>query len=557
MIPLKRFSINRKFFKVSAIPGIIAGFFILYPVGVLILKSLMPGAGSSHSGAFTDFFTGSALNALGNSFILAVMVTSMATFAGGSLAWLVTRTDIPGKKFMEFCTVLAFISPPYIMGLAWLTIWGRNGYIERTLSFLGFAGGHGFQYYSLGAAAFILSIHLFPIIYMAIKNSLCQIDPDLEKAALTCGASKTKSAFKITVPLVIPAILASALFAFSRAMANFEVPALLCLPLGTEVMTTRIFASLSDLDIASASKVSFILVLISSMLFLLQTRFLIKNHGVAKTIGVKKNVKYSLGRKKWPIFIIYTLFLSLISLAPLAMMFISSFLKRWGLPLEWKYFTLNNYFQLIFKSSNAHSAFLNSLTYGFLAASGAAIICCSIVFLSRGGNKKSAALLEALASWPMAFPNIVLALGAILAYNSPPFALYGTMWAIVVTYMVIFTPIMLKQITGLIENHDPSLLSAARISGASAVKSFFAVTLPAIVPGIQAGFVIAFVIALREIPVSLLLHSSGQETVGVLLFGIQSQSHGLEMTSALAMIIIVLIFAGNRLTNSLGKRKRS
>jgi iron(III) transport system permease protein len=145
----------------------------------------------------------------------------------------------------------------------------------------------------------------------------------------------------------------------------------------------------------------------------------------------------------------------------------------------------------------------------------------------------------------MAFPNIVLAVAAVLAWNRAPLRVYGTPWAIILTYMVLFIPIVMKQVTGLIQHYDTRLLAAARLSGASPLQSFMTITLPILAPGLKSGFIICFLIALREIPISQMLYFSGQETVGVLLFGMHSQSYGLEMTSALSMVIIFLLFIGN------------
>ncbi len=162
-------------------------------------------------------------------------------------------------------------------------------------------------------------------------------------------------------------------------------------------------------------------------------------------------------------------------------------------------------------------------------------------------------IIETVASWPMAFHNIVPAVAAILAWNRPSLRLYGTHWVIIVTYMVLFTPIIMKQVSGILENHDESLSLAARVAGATPLKAFFTVTMPVLAPGLKCGCLLCFLIAFREIPISLMLYSSGQETRGVLLFGMQPQ--GLEMTSALAVIIIAMIFIGN-LVIGMGKKKR-
>jgi len=549
---LKIFSSRSLFIFLSILVFASAAFIIFYPMGTLFLKGLF-GEGNTAGG--TDLLPAGIWQSLLNTLLLASAVVIITTLLGGTLAWFVVRTDLPGKKIINAFSILAFLIPSYILGLAYLLMFGRNGYAERIFHLLSGGGGYGFEYYSIGGAALVLSIHLFPLTYMAIKNSLSQIDPDLERAASISGASRLMGAFTVVLPLVRPSIMAAALLVFCRSMANFEVPALICLPGRKEVLTTHIFSSLSDLNIQGAAFLSFILVFISVILFAMQSRFFMRGFDSSRTTAPNDRVTWFLGRKKWFISGSAIVILAMVSILPIAVMFVSSFLKRWGLPLEAEYFTLHNYSHLIFESDMAHSAFFNSITYGITASAGAALIGCFLAWFSSKGRSRVYRFIETAATVPIAFPNIVLAVAAILAWNCGIFKLYGTKWAIIVTYLVVFIPLMAKQITGISQGHDSSMIRAARICGASPLRSFFTVTLPAIMPGLKSGFFICTVIALREIPISLLLYSKGQETLGVMLFGMQSQSYGLEMTSALSILIIFIIVSGNMIFKKFSRRR--
>lgn len=531
-------------------------FFILYPLGVLLFRAFFSAERGSHF--FIQILSQrNTWEALGNTLMLGAIATGIATVVGSSLAFLVVRTDFPAKKLIDIGAKFAFITPPYLIALAWLQLLGRGGYVSRILKILFGVSEYNVQYYSVWGAAVILSVHLFPLIYLALRNALTQIDPNMEKAALMSGATRWKSFVTVTLPFCIPALSASALLVFSRIIANFEVPALLCLPVQKDVLTTHIFSALNNLDLNGAVAHSFILVFISCTLFLSQNYFIKESYGVAESTPDLQKTVFKLGRKKWLISCLVFVCIGVICLFPVVTMLISSFLKRWGLPLRPEYFTLGNYKYLLIESHRAHRAFLNSLFYGALAAAGAGMISCIIALLEHLGKRKSSRVFEVIASWPIAFPNIVLALAAILAYNRSPFELYGTVWVIIVTYMVLFTPVMLKQTRPLIENHDSSLIAASRVCGATILRSFFTVTFPALVPGLKAGFMIGFLIAFREIPISLLLYSKGQESVGVLLFGMQSESYGLEMTSALAVLVIFFLIAGNLVIHCLKKKERN
>jgi len=548
--------------------GCFLGFFILYPPCMLAIKSLGGGgsfggygsaAGAGHDGngaAIAGIMRDPATwKAFFTSLRAAFSVTILSTAIGGCLAWIEVKTDFPFKRAMRFFPLLAFIIPPYILGLAWLQFFGRNGYFERLLTAIFQIGEYNLRYYSVGAVVAVMTLHLYPLMYMSLRNALKQQDRNLERAALLSGASLLVTVRAVTLPLLLPSVLSTGLLVFSRTMANFTVPALLALPARKDFLTTRIFSALSGLDLASAAALSILLVAVSTVLFRGQLVFMKKNLAAAHT-GEDSDGRplFLLGKKRYPVMTAVFLFAALTTLLPLGTMLISSFLKRWGLPLRPEYFTLENYRQLLMLNGKAAMAFRNSVLYGVVAAAFALIIGGSTAYLAHTARTKAAGLLEAVASWLMAFPNIVLAVAAIMAWNSLPVGIYGTPWVIILTYMVLFIPIVMKQVSGLIQNHDRSLVAAARLSGASPLGSFVNVTLPAIAPGLKSGFLVCFLIALREIPISLMLYSSGQETLGVLLFGMQSQSYGLEMTSALAMLIIVLILAGNLLIKRGTKR---
>jgi iron(III) transport system permease protein len=528
--------------------GSILCFFILYPLVMLILKSVGFSVYSGSSGGrnFVQVLLASEnLRALLNSLRAAIGVTILSSLIGGFFAWLVVRTDFPFKGLINTLSLLAFIIPPYILGIAWLQFFGRNGYLERVLRALFAVQQYDLSYYSITAVLIVMSLHLYPLTYMSLRNALQQMDPDFEKAAMLNGASPYRAIATITLPFLLPSLLSTGLLVFSRTLANFTVPALLCLPARKDFLTTMIFSSLSGLDLQAAAVLSLFLVMVSTMLFWAQGYLLRGKGGSAPTARGKSTILVHLGNRTGIVTTGVIAFFAVTVFLPLVTMLLSSFLKRWGLPLKREYITINNYVQLLSAGGKAAAAFRNSIYYGVVAAALAAVVGSAMAFLAQSRRIWSSRLLEAIAAWPMAFPNIVLAVAAILAWNRRPLMLYGTSWVIIVTYMVLFIPIIMKQVTGLIRNHDRRLVLAARLSGASPLRGFFSITLPAIAPGLQSGYLICFLVALREIPISLMLYSSGQETLGVLLFGMQSQSYGLEMTSALAMIIIALIGIGN------------
>ncbi len=532
-------------------------FLVVYPFSVLFLKSFnvsLVGESfftfNTYFEVFTDRFT---LLALKNTTLISGAVTFFSLFVGGILAWLVTRTDFPYKRFVKNNVFLTFCIPPYILGLSYIEFFTRNGYFHRFLRIVFNLKKYTFSVYSLWSVVIVLSIHLYPLVFMAISNALSKTDNSLEDAAVITGVHRFKAVMTITIPMITPAIFSIGLFVFSRSMANFGATALL-LPPTEETMTTRIYSSLSQLDTNTVAVMSIILVLFSGLVFLFQNILLGKKRYTIESSQTSSPRLTKLKKWKKPIAILIVFFQVLTTILPVLVLFISSFLKRWGLDLRLKNLTFQNYID-VFTNNTSLRAFRNSILYGLIAASISIVIGVTISYISSRTKFRGRKLIEFTASLPMSFPNTVMAISAIFAWNTVFFNLYNTAWIIIVTYVVLFLPLVLKNITGLMQNQDFSTEGAARIAGASRLKSFRDILLPAIIPGIKSAFIVCMLIALKEIPISLMLHTKGTETVGVLLFNLRSNSKSYESTSTIAIIVIVISIVGRYFIEKDRKKK--
>lgn len=519
---------------------------VMYPILVLIGHSF----GISFNGieisldSYKNLFFNSEVNlAVKNTLCIGFFITLFAGLLGGGLAFLVTKTDILCKKLIEKLTFITFVIPSYIMAIAWIEILGHNGFLVKILD--GFFNiQSSFEIYSLKGIIFVMVLHLYPLVFINTSNALKNIDPNLEKAGFISGASTFKVLQTILFPIIMPSILSILLFVFSKSIACFGVATVLGLPARKYVVTTYIFSSLSSLDIGSAVSLSVLLLIISGVLFMLNNKYL-KSKEYSSTNIVNNDLHiYSLGRFKIPITIIVLFLLFLTSFVPIIMIVISSFLKKWGIPLTFKNMTLYNYYSILFEEGMAMRAIKNSIIYGLISATIACVIGMVISYISNRTETKCKKIVEFLSSLPMAIPETVLAVAAIFAWKNEPFKLYGTPWIIIVTYIGICLPMVVKNINGLMMGFDPILEKASEINGASFIQTFENIVIPMILPGIKAGFMISMIFALREIPVSIMLYSRGYETIGVLIYNLRSDTGGLEVVSAIAVIIIILTTIG-------------
>lgn len=531
---------------------------IVYPLLILILYSLgisPNGTGASitaYQKAFTDPKT---LSAIYNTFYVAGTVSILTTLTGGSLAWLLTRTDLPGKKLFKGLIFLAFIIPSYIMAVSWIELLGRNGYINRLLYGSWQWIDKPINIYNLEGIILVMSIHLFPLVFISMASAWRMNDLSLEKAARLSGAGPLRTILTISFPLILPSVLSIGLLVFQHTMACFGVAAVMALPTGNYILATRIYSALNQLDLKLATASSIILLLCSGLVFAAYTLSLRKKKYINVNSRSQPPELHALGKWRIPAVLIILGVLSVTTVIPLGTIVISSFLKQWGMDLSLTSLTLNNY-QVIFANEGlGFRAIRNSVVFGTAVASAACAIGVIVAWMANRTSFKGRQLLEFTATWPVAIPGTVLAVAAILAWINPPLKLYGTPWILIITYVAACLPFAVRSVSGSLQGIDLSLEHAARILGASQLKAFRDISLPVIRPGLRNGWIMSFLLVLREIPISILLYTAGSETIGILLFNLRSDTGGLETVSAIAVIIIVVTLIGNLLVEKAGKSR--
>lgn len=532
---------------------------VVYPLLVLILYSLgisVQGWGASMMAYQKALADPKTLSAIRNTFYVAGAVSILATLLGGALAWMLTRTDLPGKRLFRGLIFLAFIIPSYIMAVSWIELLGRNGYINRLLCSTWQWIDQPVNIYNLEGIILVMSIHLFPLVFFTMSSAWQLNDLSLERAARLFGAGPFKTILTVSVPLILPGILSIGLLVFQHTMACFGVAAVMALPTGNYILTTRIYSALNHLDLPGAAASSIILLFCSSLVFAVYTLGLRKKRYINVNTRSEPPEPIKLGRWRAPAAAVVAAILSVTTLVPLGTIVVSSFLKQWGMELSPNSMTLHNYRIILANNGLGLRAIGNSIIFGALAASAACIIGVAVAWTSNRTSIKGRSWLEFAATWPVAIPGTVLAMAAILAWSNPFIKLYGTPWVLIITYIAACLPFAVRSISGSLQGIDLSLEDAARMSGASRWRAFSDISLPLLGPGMRNGWIMSFLMVLREIPISILLYTTGFETIGVLLFNIRSDTGGLETVSAIAVIIIVVTLTGHLFIEKTGKSRK-
>ena len=529
---------SRRFLMIGC--GVILLILIAYPVSLLVAKSF------PLSNYISQFNSPQMITAIKNTFYVAAGVTMIAAFLGVILAFLIVRTDIPFKKTIHTCIHLIFLTPGYIGSVAWIQLLGRSGYVTRwAKSHFGLSQPL-VDIYTLEGVIIVMGLYLMPLVYMAAVNALRNSDPSLEDAAFASGASPTRAIFDVTLPLALPGIFSNMLLVFIHGISGFGIPAALGMPAGNMVLTTLIYSALGHYDVRMACAVSVMLILLMALALLAHNKILPK--GSYAGSASSKAVPYSLHLGHWKYLIsgVIVILLICVSVIPLITIFLTSLLKAWGLPILWGNLTLGNYIS-IFSVGIGVRALFNSFLFSLVGATCATVLGFFIAYFSQRTRGFGQKFLDFLATAPSAIPGPVLAAAMIFAWMLPPFELYNTPWIIIISYIVAFLPYTLRNIAGGMKALNAQLEEMGWMCGGSWMRVLRDIVIPNLRGCIWTGWMLAFLMAFREIPLSSMLYANGTETVGVLLFLLKSESGGLEVTSAVSIVVIVLTIIGHKL----------
>jgi iron(III) transport system permease protein len=406
-----------------------------------------------------------------------------------------------------------------------------------------------FRIYGALGIIFALALYNYPLAYLTVLASLERMDPALEEAARSSGATPLRMAWDVTLPIVAPAVGAGAILVFLSSVANFGIPAILGFPAKYFVLTTKIYATILDFDrqhnLGLAAALSFLLVLAAGVAMALQ-RYMVRGRAYGLSRGGGQPVPLDLGRWRRPAGLLMAAFLLLTSVAPVGAILLTSCTRAYGMPLGWDNLTLRNFSNLLFMFPAVWRSMWNSLILAACSATVIMALAVLIAYVQTRTRIRGKAALDALVVLPFAVPGTVVALAMILAFLKPVLgiSLYNTIWIILVAYIARFLALAVKPIIAAFTQVHPSLEEAARSSGASLSRSLWDVTLPLVRPALVAGWFLAAVPALTELTLSVLLWSVGNETLGVMVFNMHEEGKIL-LSSALAVVVMFLALASN------------
>ncbi len=519
-------------------------FLMLFPLGAIFRASLWGDNGITLNRYLEVFTNEQFLKAIWNTLIISTWVGAIAVIIGGLLAWLVARTDLPWKKTIRALVMASFVTPPFLGAFAWTLLAGPNaGALNKLYRAVTGSENALFNIFSMPGLIFVMALYSFPYVFSMIANVCELISSDLEDAAEILGANKWWTAWTVTLPLALPALLGGFILAFLQSLSLFGAPAILGLPAGLHTITTQIWALFQyppRLDMAAAFSVP---LLLATMALIAVQKKILGRKGYS-TVGGKGGQKrlIRLGWGRVPVLLLVLGILSLSVFLPYWILLKAALSKAWAVPLTWDNFTLKNFSFTFLEYGDTQRAIYNTFKLGLLTATLGTLLATLIAYITNRDLFRGARYLTFFALAPLVIPGIVLAVGLFIAYSRPPLVLYGTIWILFVAFLTKEMPIGFSQAESTFKSIHLELEDASRIIGANRLMSLKDITAPLARSGLIAAWSFIFIGVLRELSAAILLFAPSSKVVSVVIFDLKEEGQ-VGVIAVLGILLLVVSFA--------------
>jgi len=545
---------------IIALVAAAAVYLALVPLGFLAWRTFFDG-GSFSLDAVRDAYDTFGLSELAaNSLVFATASTALGVALGTALAYIVVRTDAPWKPFLFAVALVPIAVPGVLYTIAWIFLASpRTGTLNALLEPL--FGPETFNVFSLGGMVLVEALRLVPLVFLLMYAGFRSLDPALEESALVGGARTRSVLRRVTLPVVLPALSAAVLVAAIRALEAFEVPALLGIPAGVWVFTSRIWRAVGEYpsNLAAAGAYALPLLLLTGIGVLVHGWITRRGRRFETVTGKGFRPRsIPLGRWRWPVLgLVIVYFVVSFVLPMLALVYVST--QPYYAPISTESLsrgTFENYSAVLtdslvlegLKNSELLSAVTATVVMLVMA------VCAWLVLRTRLPGRR---LLDHVTFVPIAVPGLVLGVALLFVYLRAPIPVYGTLWILLIAYVTIAMPYGMRYASVSMSQIARELEESAAVSGAGWFQSFRRVLLPLLAPGLLAGWVYILVISLRELSSSLMLYSPGNEVLPVVVWERFESGAFPEVATLgvlMTVVLVILVAGAHRLSTRIGVR---
>jgi iron(III) transport system permease protein len=455
---------------------------------------------------------------------LAVVRTMLTVMTAVFLAWAITRTNIPFRRFFEWSILLIFFMPLLPRILAWILMLSpKTGLFNQFLRMILPIGQGGIDIFSYGGIIFVGVLLWSPILFILLVPAFRAMDASLEESARMSGASLWTTIWRIDVPLMAPALVAAAALAFVKMMESFVIEAMLGIRANIYVLTTKIYdyvAHRQPPEYPQAMALAVSLLLITLIAVFLQWKLLGRREFTTVTGRGYRVHPTDLGGWKYMVFSLVLVFVLLNLFLPLAVLIWGSLMKFAGIFVSDMY-TFSHY-QNAFSSPELLTSIWNSIIMATTSATIGMILCSLIGYIVVKTDFRIRGVIDLIAWIPWAIPGIVMALGFLWTYILLPLpfgiSLYGSLTLMVLVFITLSFPIGTRTMTSTIIQLSNELEESSRVHGASWTQTFTRIILPLVSPGFAAGWLLVFALAVKNLDTVILLYSPKAIVMSTVIF---------------------------------------
>lgn len=505
--------------------------FLIYPMFTLLRQSVLDKTGNFTLDYFAKFFGKKYyFSTLWNSVKVSVMATIVTLVIGVPLAYIYNMYEIKGKGVLQMIIILCSMSAPFIGAYSWILLLGNNGIIRRTIkSVLGITLP---TIYGFNGILLVLSLQLFPLVFLYVSGALKNIDNSLLEASENMGCKGVRRFFKVIVPLCMPTILAATLLVFMRAFADFGTP--LLIGQGYRTFPVEIynnfFSEMAGGDYGFACATSVIAIVITTVVFLLQK-------WSANRFSFTMNALHPIERKKargaFNVLIhAYCYIIVGIAFLPQIYIFYESFRKTSGKAFVPGY-SLDSYRSAF---DVAGDAIFNTFVIGGGALILIVLMAVLVAYLVVRRRNAVNGLIDVMSMLPYIIPGSVVGIALIMAFNKKPLILTGTMIIMVIALVIRRLPYTIRSSVATLQQIPITVEEASISLGASKLKTFFTITVPMMTNGIISGAILSWVTIITELSTAICLYTVRTQTLTLAIYVYVSRGND-GIAAALATIL--------------------
>jgi iron(III) transport system permease protein len=519
-------------------------------VSILVIAPMVAVAiGAAHdTGGITvePFLTVlSSTTVIANTLVVGIGTTALAVLTGGALALILVRIDTPGRGLLARLVTLPLYITPLLTAIAWSWLGSPRGGLINLVARDVFGIASLVNLQTPGGVIFVSALAYVPLPFLLIGAALRAMDPALEESARVHGASSWGAIRRVTVPLVLPATLGSALLVFVQAMGLFSVPAVLGMPSGFNVAGTEIYRLLNNYPprVGQAAAWGMLLLAATAVLVTLQRIILSRRSYVTVTGKAFRPRILELGRTRHLLAAAAWAYVSAAVILPIGTLIWAALVNFITVDPALMKFDLSHFRYVLFEYPKTYLAFENSVLLGAASATSVCLLGLAVSWVIVRTRSVLRGYLDHVSMFPLAMPSMVLALGLLWTYvNFRALPVYGTIWILLLAYVTHFLPLGVRAGSGALRQLHSELEDAARMTGASWTKTMRWIVLPLTRPTVIATWTLLFILAMQEVSSSILLYTSRSTVLAVAVFDLW-EAGNVNALAALSVLQLAVTFA--------------